>query len=180
MKRTTQKKPLNKLPPNLPVYNYNKFSDEDKDRAYDYFKKELEKVEKILTDKIVKAAKRVGLSINNTQQSVSSVSNPYMDIYNRQPNVSQYNNQVKPPTSKPEVVAPPLPYQSYTSGLQGDHMEMPSILGTSGVVVNTLKENYQESPTTFNGIVETTKLPIVKDNSAELIAELKNLINPTN
>lgn len=195
--KTTQKK--TKLPANLPLYDYSKFSDEDRDRAYDYHKKELEKVEKILTDKLIKAAKRVGLSVNNQQSVVSNppIGNPYMDIYGGQPNVSNYggtkpynainnnNNmmarqQPVPAGSPPEVVASPIPYQPYTPGLVGDHMEMPSILGSSGAVVNTLKDDYQGNPTTFNGIqspVETVKLPVVEDNSEQLGAELGALLN---
>ena len=178
--KTTQKK--TKLPSNLPVYDYSKFSDEDRDRAYDYHKKELEKVEKILTDKLIKAAKRVGLSVNNQQPVINnlSVGNTYMDIYGGQPTNQVYkSNPTQPARQQPvsEIVAPPLPYQPYTPGLQGDHMEMPGILSSSGMVVNTI---YQGSPTTFNGIqstVETAKLPIVEDNSAQLGAELGALLN---
>ena len=181
--KTTQKK--TKLPSNLPVYDYSKFSDEDRDRAYDYYKKELEKVEKILTDKLIKAAKRVGLSVNNQQPVINnlSVGNPYMDIYGGQPTNQVYrSNPTQPARQQPvsEIVAPPLHYQPYTPGLQGDHMEMPGILSSSGMVVNTIKEDYQGSPTTFNGIqstVETAKLPIVEDNSAQLGAELGALLN---
>ena len=178
-KKTTvrkKKRLLNKLPANLPAYNYEAFSYKDMQRAVSYFQAELAKIEKLLS-KLP--------NIGNQQETKVSqpVANPYMDIYGTE---STYPNQVKQQLSqpqvkqsKPELVAPALPYQPYQPGMQGEHMEMPSILGSSGVVINTLKDNEQP----FNGVqapVETAKLPIVEDNSAELEADLRNLINPTN
>jgi hypothetical protein len=188
VKKIIQKKPKKpKLPENLPVYDYSKFSDEDRDRAYDYYKKELEKVEKIITDKLIKAAKRVGLSVNNQQSVISNipVGNPYMDIYSSQPTNQVYRSNPTQPVKQqsvpalPEVVASPLPYQPYTPGLQGPHMEMSGILSSGGVVKSSdVSNGYQTmAPNPFNTPVETAKLPIVEDNSSQLGAELGALLN---
>lgn len=141
-------------------------------RAVTYFQAELGKIEKLL-NKLPMVTQETKVSQGNPP-----VSNPYMDIYGStqsQSKVSATRELATQPT-KPEIIAPPLPYQPYTPGLQGDHMEMPSILGSSGVVVNTLKEDYQGGPTTLNSIqpVETVKLPVVEDNSSELRALLKS------
>ena len=174
VKKTTKKRLLNKLPANLALYNYEAFSYKDMQRAVIYHQAELSKIEKLLS--------KLPMVTQETRIS-PPVGNSYMDIYRGKPTNKVYrSNPTQPARQQPvsEIVAPPLPYQPYTPGLQGDHMEMPGILSSSGRVVNTIKEDYQGSPTTFNGIqstVETAKLPIVEDNSAQLGAELGALLN---
>jgi hypothetical protein len=173
VKKTTKKRLLNKLPANLALYNYEAFSYKDMQRAVTYYQAELSKIEKLLS-KLPTITQEIKVSQGNPP-----VGNLYMDIYGQSPIVT--SNQVKQTQKPPEVVAPPLPYQPYQPGMQGDHMEMPSILGSSGMVVNTLGNTQGGNSTPFNGIqspqAETIKLPIVEDNSAQLGAELGALLN---
>ena len=180
VKKTTKKRQLNKLPINLALYNYEAFSYKDMQRAVTYFQSELVKIEKLLS--------KLPMVTQETRNS-PPVGNPYMDIYGGQPANQMYRGtstqpvrqQTVPPAAFPEVVAPPLPYQPYTSGLQGEHMEMPSILSSSGVVKSSepVSNDYQimGSNTFNNSQVETAKLPIVEDNSSQLGAELGALLN---
>lgn len=175
VKKTTKKRQLNKLPVNLALYNYEAFSYKDMQRAVTYFQAELAKIEKLLS--------KLPMVTQETRTN-SPVGNPYMDIYGGQPTNQMYKgnnpNQLVKQQSIPEVVAPPLPYQPYTSGLLGDHMEMPGILSSGGVVKSSeaVSNGYQTMPPTpFNTPVETAKLPIVEDNSEQLGAELGALLN---
>lgn len=152
---------LNKLPTNLALYNYEAFSYKDMQRAVTYFQTELSKIEKLLS-KLPAITQE-----SKTNQIKSSVENPYMNLYGGQ-NTSQ--SQIKPST-KPEIVAPPLPYPSYTPGLLGEHMEMPFILSSSGEVKSN---NTSTNP--FNE-VETVKLSTIEDTSNQLGAELKEMLS---
>ena len=174
VKKTTKKRQLNKLPVNLALYNYEAFSYKDMQRAVTYFQSELAKIEKLLS--------KLPMVTQETRIS-PPVGNSYMDIYGGQPTNQVYrSNPTQPARQQPvsEVVAPPLPYQPYTPGLLGDHMEMPNILSSSGVVKSseTVSNGYQTMASTpFNTPVETASVPIVEDNSSQLGAELGALLN---
>ena len=178
VKKTTKKRQLNKLPINLALYNYEAFSYKDMQRAVTYFQSELVKIEKLLS--------KLPMVTQETRNN-PPVGNPYMDIYGGQPANQMYRastqpvrQQTVPAAAFPEVVAPPLPYQPYTSGLQGEHMEMPSILSSSGVVKSNepVSNGYQTmASNSFNTPVETASVPIVEDNSSQLGAELGALLN---
>jgi hypothetical protein len=153
---------LNKLPTNLALYNYEAFSYKDMQRAVTYFQTELGKIEKLLS-KLPTITQE-----SKTNQVNSSVENPYINLYGGQ---TTSQNQVKPST-KPEIVAPPLPYSSYRPGLLGEYMEMPIILSSSGEV----KSNNTSTANPFNE-VETVKLSTIEDNSNQLGSELKQMLS---
>ena len=151
---------LNKLPTNLALYNYEAFSYKDMQRAVTYFQTELGKIEKLLS-KLPTITQE-----SKTNQVNSSVENPYINLYGGQ---TTSQSQIRP--SKPEIVAPPLPYPSYTPGLLGEHMEVPFILSSSGEV-----KNNTSTTNPFNEM-ETVKLSTIEDNSNQLGAELKEMLN---
>ena len=152
---------LNKLPTNLALYNYEAFSYKDMQRAVTYFQTELGKIEKLLS--------KLPIITQETKinQSNSSVENPYINLYGGQ---TTSQSQIRPST-KPEIVAPPLSYPSYTPGLLGEHMEMPFILSSSGEV-----KNNTSTTNPFNE-VETVKLSTIEDNSNQLGAEIKQMLS---